>query len=327
MKKIIPFLKYKTIAFIVSAILLVTFSVGIVLNKGFNFGIDFVGGVKIIAKFEKDADEKKIRELLKKFKPTVQKIGTDEKNEYIISTKLNIKKFNAARQKMVEAQKKNALKNNQKNDKKKKEELQTIEDYVKLEAKGIRVALKAKFPKVEFLSIETVGPAIGDFLRKSAGKLMAIAVILMMIYLAFRFEVKYSMGAMAALVHDIGLSVLFCGFVGVEFSIPVIAAILTIFGYSVNDTIVIFDRIRENVESKSKMSATDIVNQSISQSVSRTLLTSLTTTFTVLALYLIGGDVLNDFALVLLFGILVGTYSSVYVASPVLVFWEKIKGK
>ena len=177
------------------------------------------------------------------------------------------------------------------------------------------------------MSVETVGPAIGDFLRKTAVKLFLVTLVLITFYLTFRFEFKFSVGAIVALVHDLSLSVAFCGMMGVEINIPVIAAFLTIFGYSVNDTIVVFDRIRENIEVKSKQTFIEVINKSISQSISRTLLTSLTTLFAVFSLYILGGDVINDFALVLLFGIVVGTYSSIYIASPVLLGWEKIFSK
>ncbi len=268
------------------------FTAGTVLKGGLNFGIDFVGGIKIIAKFEKGIDEGKIRSALSNYNPLVQQIGEAEKNEYIVSTKLSDKK-NSTKEGLDE----------------------------------IKKSLSAAFSNIEFMSEENVGPAIGDFLKRSAIKLFLVALILMAIYLSFRFEFKYSIGALAALVHDIGITVVFCGLAGVEINIPVVAAILTIFGYSINDTIVIFDRIRENIHVKSKQTFLDVINRSISQSLSRTLLTSLTTLFSVLALYFLGGEVLNDFALVLLFGIFVGTYSSVYVASPVLLAWEKFRAR
>lgn len=292
MKRVIGFLKYRYIAFVFSFLLFVGFTAGTVLNGGLNFGIDFMGGIKIIAKFDKGINEGKIRNALSKYNPLVQQIGKEEKNEYIVSTKLSQKKDS------------------------KKEGLNEIKQ-----------SLSAAFNKIEFLSEENVGPAIGDFLKRSAIKLFLVALILMAIYLSFRFEFKYSIGALAALVHDIGLTVVFCGLAGVEINIPVVAAILTIFGYSINDTIVIFDRIRENIQVKSKQTYFEVINRSISQSLSRTLLTSLTTLFSVLALYFLGGEVLNDFAMVLLFGIFVGTYSSIYVASPVLLIWEKIRAR
>jgi len=285
----------------------VVFITGTVVKGGFNLGIDFAGGVKIIAKFEKEINEATIRKTIKKFNPMVQQIGEKQKNEYIISTKLTDTSVD-----------KNVIDG-------KKQSGDNI--AVKNESEQIKDILSKKYSKVQFLSVENVGPAIGEFLRKSAFKLFLIALVLMTIYLTFRFEFKYSVGAMAALTHDIFLSLAFCGIAGIEINIPVIAALLTIFGYSVNDTIVVFDRVRENAQVKSKLMFLDVINKSISQSLTRTLLTSLTTLFTVLALYMIGGEVLNEFAMVLLFGIFVGTYSSIYIASPILLGWEKMLTK
>lgn len=294
MEKLISFLKYRYIAFGFSFAMLVVFGLSTYFYGGLNLGIDFIGGVKLTAKFERDVDGAKIRDVLmsKNINAQVQQIGKEEQNEYIIATKLLGK-----------------------------------EESSEKSYEFIRSTLDNGFKNVEVLGIETVGSAIGEYLKESAIYSFIIVLVLITIYLSFRFEFKYSVGAIAALCHDIILSLLFCGMTRVEMSIPVVAAILTIFGYSVNDTIVIFDRIRENVEVKSKQTFLEVINRSISQSLSRTLLTSLTTLFAVLALYLLGGDVLNDFALVLLFGIFVGTYSSIYIASPLVLGWERFSSK
>ena len=265
-----------------------------IINGGVNWGIDFVGGVKIIAHFDKDVSITQIRDILSDngIKSMVQNIGTGAKNEFIISTKLLSRGESSEKSFDI--------------------------------LKGV---LNKNFKKIEYLSIETVGPAIGDFLKREAFKLFSIALIMMALYLSFRFELKYAIGAVAALVHDISLAVVFCGLMQLEINIPVIAAILTIFGYSANDTIVVFDRIRENVQIKSKQTFLEVINKSVTQSISRTLLTSLTTLFAVFALYLLGGDVINDFAITLLFGIFVGTYSSIYIASPVVLGWERFSSK
>lgn len=299
MEKIIHFTKYRFIAFGLSAVMIIGFFAGSYFKGGLNFGIDFVGGYKLIVKFEdKSANEATIRSALKDFSPTVQQIGESEKNEYIISTKIE-NKISEAAPGTAAISKFDMLKN----------------------------TLNEKFKNVKIESEENVGPAIGDFLKKSAWKLSIIAVIMMSLYLAFRFEVKFAVGAMAALLHDILATVAFCGVAGIEINIPVIAALLTIFGYSVNDTIVVFDRIRETNELKAKETFAELIDKAITQTLTRTILTSLTTLFGVLALYFIGGEVLHDFALVLLFGIAVGTYSSIYMASPVVLAWEKWRSK
>ncbi len=291
MEKIIPFIRYRFIAYAISLSLLVLFSLQTYRSGGFNWGIDFVGGIKLTVKFEQGVDTAQIRKVLtqNKISAVIQQVGKEEDNEYLISTKL------ASRTENVEES-----------------------------TKELKAVIENNFKNVEILSIETVGPAIGDFLKKSAGKLIALSIIIMTLYLAFRFELKYSIAAMVALVHDVILSVLFCGFVGIEINIPIVAAILTIYGYSVNDTIIIFDRVRENLQIKTKQTFIDVIDKSITQTISRTLLTALTTLFAVFALYMIGGEGLNEFASVLLFGIIIGTYSSMYIASPFVLYWEKL---
>ena len=144
----------------------------------------------------------------------------------------------------------------------------------------------------------------------------------------FRFELRYAVGGMVALFHDILLSIGFCGIMHIEISTSVVAALLTIFGYSIMDTIVIYDRIRENL----RIVTTDeaylhLVNRSINQSLTRTLLTSLLTLFAVLSLYVLGGDVINDFAVVMLFGVAIGTYSSNFIAPPFVNIWQSVSTK
>jgi len=291
LEKIIPFIRYRFIAFAITITLIMIFSLQTYRNGGFNWGIDFVGGIKLTVKFEQGVDTAQIRKVLtqNKISAVIQQVGKEEDNEYLISIKL------ASRAKNVEES-----------------------------TKELKAVIQSNFKNVEILSIETVGPAIGDFLKRSAVKLIALSVIIMTLYLAFRFELKYSIGAMVALVHDVILSVLFCGFAGIEINIPIVAAILTIYGYSVNDTIIIFDRVRENLQIKTKQTFIDVIDKSITQTISRTLLTALTTLFAVFALYMISGEGLNEFASVLLFGIVIGTYSSMYIASPFVLYWEKL---
>lgn len=291
MEKIIPFIRYRFIAYAITITLIVIFSLQTYRNGGFNWGIDFVGGIKLTVKFEQGVDTAQIRKVLtqNKIGAVIQQVGKEEDNEYLISTKLASRTEN-------------------------------VEETTKV----LKAVIQNNFKNVEILSIETVGPAIGDFLKKSAGKLIALSIIIMTLYLAFRFELKYSIGAMVALVHDVILSVLFCGFAGIEINIPIVAAILTIYGYSVNDTIIIFDRVRENLQIKTKQTFIDVIDKSITQTISRTLLTALTTLFAVFALYMIGGEGLNEFASVLFFGIVIGTYSSMYIASPFVLYWEKL---
>ncbi len=291
MKKLFPFMRFRYLAFAFSLSLVIVFLLStIFLRGGINWGIDFAGGVKLTAQFAAGTSINDIRTGLQDegISASVQEIGAETQNEYIITTRL--------------------LDLN--NDAKKSSDL-------------LWSVVKEKFPAAEQLGLETVGPAIGDYLKRAAIKLGILAMIMMMVYLAFRFEMKYSFGAMIALVHDVLLAFLFCGIMSIEINIPVIAAFLTIFGYSVNDTIVIFDRIRENSEGKDTLMSNETFDSAINQTISRTLLTSLTTLFSVLALFFIGGEGIRDFAQVMIFGVVIGTYSSIFVASPFVLMWGK----
>ncbi|MBN1532195.1 MAG: protein translocase subunit SecF [Spirochaetes bacterium] len=290
MKTTISFLKYRFVAVGFSIALGVAFSIGTAINGGFNMGIDFVGGVKVTTKFDRHMEEGAIRSSLQQLDATVQRIGQDSANEFIISVKGSSTDG---------AEAGNELTN----------------------------VIQQRFTGVQLLSVETVGPAVGAYLRSSMIRLIIASVVFMAIYLTFRFEFKYSVGAMVALVHDVTLSYLFCGIAGVEINVPIIAALLTIFGFSVNDTIVIFDRIRENLRLKTQQSFRDVIDLSVNQSLSRTILTSLTVLLSILAIYLLGSKGLNDFAEVMLFGTVIGTYSTVYIASPVVMYWEKYAKK
>lgn len=298
MEKTIDFLKYRFVALGLSFALMISFGVIAAFQGGLNYGIDFVGGYKVIVKFDdKSVNEGTIRQALAEFNPVVQQIGESDKNEYMISTKL------ASASESVEGS-------------------TTSAKFDMMKSK-----IMEKFTNITFESEESVGPAIGDYLRKSAWKLAIMAVIMMTLYLAFRFEFKYSVGAMTALLHDVILSVAFCGAVGIEIDIPVIAALLTLYGYSVNDTIVVFDRIRETNELKGKQIFSEVINKAVTQTLTRTMITALTTMFAVLSLFFLGGEVLHNFATVLLFGLVIGTYSSVFIASPVVMWWEKWRTK
>ena len=289
----INFLRWRYVAFCFSLALLAFFIVVMMGRGGMHFGVDFIGGVKVIAQFTTDVSEGEIRDAFADINAQIQQIGEASQNQFIISTKLS----------------------------------DDTEEKSSQDLLNVKRILIDKYPDTKFLSEETVGPAVGDILKRSAVKLFIIALIFMALYLAFRFEWKYAFGVMVSLMHDMILTFFFIGFQGIEMNIPIVAALLTIFGYTVNDTIVIFDRIRENVQFQSKETYVEIINKSLNQTMSRTLLTSLTSLFTVVMLYIFGGDVLNDFALVLIFGIVIGTYSSIYIASPSIIIWEKLASK
>jgi len=186
----------------------------------------------------------------------------------------------------------------------------------------LRESFPDKVPEVEsdfILSIEKVGPKIGSELSNKAVLAIISALGLILFYISIRFEFNFALSAIAALVHDVFVTVGIFSIMGYEISLPIIAAFLTIVGYSLNDTIVIFDRIRENIKSMKRLTYTQVVDHSINDSLSRTIITSVTTFIVVLILWLFGGEVINLFAFAMMVGVIVGTYSSIFVACPLVV--------
>lgn len=171
---------------------------------------------------------------------------------------------------------------------------------------------------VELRRIEFVGPQVGEELREQGGLAMLLALGLVMVYIAFRFQFKFALGAVGALAHDVIIVLGFFSIMGLEFDLTVLAAILAVIGYSLNDTIVISDRIRENFRKLRRVESIEVINQSLSETLGRTLVTSLTTLLVLISLALVGGEMINGFAIALLVGVFVGTYSSIYVAANLL---------
>lgn len=191
-------------------------------------------------------------------------------------------------------------------------------------AEKLKEELNARFPdrEIEIRRTETVGPKIGAELKNRAWAAIVISIFGILIYISWRFEFKFAVGAIVALIHDVLITVGIFSLLDKEISLAIIASLLTIVGYSLNDTIVVFDRIRENFSLRRRESYDRMINISINESLSRTIITSLTTLIVVLFLLFMGGEVIHDFAFALMVGIIVGTYSSVYVASPILVAWQ-----
>jgi len=285
----INFLKMKKIFLAVSLSLIVIGIGSIVLHKGLNYGIDFSGGTLVQLKFNDAADIRKIREGLKEIdlgESVIQEYGSPE--EVIIRVE------------------------------KSSENLQNLSDK-------ITEALGNTFGEGAFIveRVEVVGPQVGQDLRTKALRALLFAMIGILIYITFRFEFRFAVGAVLALIHDVFITVGLFSLLNKEFTLPIIAALLTIVGYSLNDTIVVFDRIRERMKLKKKETYEETINQSINQTLGRTLLTSLTTLVVVLALFILGGEVIHDFSFALIVGIFVGTYSSIFIASPTLVLFQR----
>ena len=188
----------------------------------------------------------------------------------------------------------------------------------------LRKILLPQHPKLEIRRIETIGPKVGDELKISAVQAIFIALGLVLLYITIRFQWRQGVSAIVALVHDVLVVIGMFSILDKEFSLTVVAALLTVVGYSLNDTIVVFDRIRENQGKYRKKPFEEMINLSITETLSRTLITSGTTLLVVLALFILGGEIIHDFAFALLVGVLIGTYSSIYVASPVSVFLTKL---
>ena len=282
----INFLGHRRGAFILSMALILIGLVSLVIQGGPKMGIDFEGGILLQVQFERAVTAESIRESL-------SEIGLGDSE---------IQHFGSGREAIIRTRGTGG------------EDLTGV----------ILEALNESHPdnEADVRRQELVGPKVGAELKSKASLAIFYALLLILAYISIRFEFKFAVGAVAALVHDVLITLGFFSLTGRELSLPVIAAFLTVVGYSLNDTIVIYDRIREDRRKLYGKSFVEIVNTSLNESLSRTLVTSLTTLLVVLCLFFFGGEVIKDFAFALMVGVIVGTYSSLYVASPLVVEWE-----
>jgi preprotein translocase subunit SecF len=283
----IHFVAARRKAMMLSAIVLILGLVSVAIHRGLNTGIDFAGGAIVEIQAEPPVSLQEVRDIVEAAGfsgAEVTHFGSE--NEILIKVKS-----------IGEAAKAAAL---------------------------IDSTLGATLTENEITMrrVESVGPKIGSELKESAFWAIVYSLAGILVYITWRFEFRFAIAAIIALIHDVLFTLGFFSITNLELSIPVIAAILTIVGYSLNDTIVVFDRIRENLKSRKREGYQAVVNGSINETLSRTIITSLTTLVVVLCLVLLGGPVIRDFALTLLVGVLIGTYSSIFIASPVLVEWE-----
>lgn len=189
---------------------------------------------------------------------------------------------------------------------------------------AVEAALSATAPDIQFVSVESVGPKVSGELIQTAVLAVSLAIFSVLIYIWLRFEWQFAVGAVAALIHDVILTIGVFSELQIRFDLAIIAALLTIVGYSLNDTVVVFDRVRENLRKYKQMELKDLLNLSINETLSRTLMTSLTTLLALISLYVLGGDVIRGFVFAMIWGIVVGTYSSIFVASTILL-WLGVK--
>ncbi len=284
-----PFVKYRGIFMLISAIA-VAASIFVISTKGFQYGIDFQGGAKLEYKFNRHVTEDNVRNALKDSglaNLSVVRFGQPSDN--MMSIKVQLPKEHAQIARIISP----AL------------EKTFGEDGAKLEQE------------------ETVGPKVGEELRRKALLTILFSWALMLIYIGYRFDYMFAPGAVLSLMHDVIITLGVFALLGKDIDLTILAAILTLIGYSINDTIVIFDRIRENKARISPATICDVVNTSINSTLSRTMITSLTTLTVVVVLFLTGGGTLHDFAFALTIGVVVGTYSSVFIASPIYIFFYK----
>lgn len=277
----------RTIALALSTVMIIA-SLASLAIRGLDLGIDFTGGVLLEVGYPQDADLDKIRKLMSNG-------GFSD---------VQVQRFGAATDVLLrlppqaEGADPNEIREN------------------------LRNALASDEPNVDLRRVEFVGPQVGEDLTEAGGLSMIFALLLIFAYVMFRFQWKFSTGAVVALVHDVIITVGIFSIFDKEFTLAIIAALLTIIGYSLNDTIIVFDRIRENLRKYHKNPLEIILNRSVNETLSRTLLTSLTTLFVVVTLFVLGGGIIHDFAFALIIGIVVGTYSSIFVASPILLAWQ-----
>jgi preprotein translocase subunit SecF len=284
----IDFVGWSKWALTLSGLVILAGLVSLVVKGGPNYGIDFLGGTMIQVRFQEAPSISKVRQ-------AVLALGLGD---------TVIQEYGDPREVLIRVEKSD------------------------VEAKGVSERVQKALGEAfgagtfEVRRVEIVGPQVGEDLRRQALLALLYATLGILIYIAFRFEFRFGVAGVLALVHDVLVTLGAFSLTGREFSIPVIAAFLTIIGFSINDTIVVFDRIRENLKFRRREAFSTIVNSSINQTMSRTVLTSGTVVLVVVILFLFGGEVLRDFSFALLVGFISGTYSTIYIAAPILLYWS-----
>jgi preprotein translocase subunit SecF len=279
----IGFIRHRTIAMVLSSLLVVA-SVFVFLANGLNFGIDFRGGTLIEASSESAVDLAELR----------GRLGALDLGE------VQIQEFGKDTDVLIRIAEKEGATDASNN-------LSAVEQ--------VREELSSDF---DVRRVEIVGPQVSAELIQTGIMAVLAAIASMLIYIWFRFEWQFSVGAVLALVHDVALTIGLFALLQLDFNLSILAAILTIVGYSMNDTVVVYDRVRENLRKYKKMDLAELLNIAINETLSRTVMTSVTTMLALLALYILGGEVIRGFTFAMIWGVIVGTYSSIFIASPLL---------
>ena len=279
----IPFNKYyKRLGFI--SIILVITSLSLLFFKGLNYGVDFKGGTLIEVRIENSNHSiSKVRDVFNKSN----------------LPNLTVKNFGNEMDYIVKFQKQNL------ND----------PEFIN----NLKKEVSKSFSGINFRRVENVGPKVSSELLKSGIIAITLSLAAMLFYIWIRFEWQFSLGAIAALFHDVIITLGIFSFLSLEINLSIVAAVLTIVGYSMNDTVVIFDRVRDNLKKYSEINIFDLTNQSINETLSRTVLTSVTTLLALLSIFFLGGEILRGFSFAMILGVIIGTYSSIYIANPILV--------
>ena len=281
----ISFLKFYKQFYLLSFLLIVISFISF-FSKGLNLGIDFKGGTVIEMQFDKRYSATNIREAL-----IQQELGD-----------VKVKEFGNNQTFLAIFEKKSGK-----------------SDFIP----NVKIQLEKSLTEtINFRRVEMVGPKISKELTKSGIYAVLIALILMLFYIWLRFEWQFSLGSILALLHDVMLTLGAFSIIGFEFNLSIIAAILTIVGYSMNDTVVIYDRIRENLKKDDKSDLSDLINISVNETLPRTLKTSITTLLALIAIYFFGGEILRGFSFALIWGVIVGTYSSIFIAAPLILIFN-----
>lgn len=333
----IDFIGKRKIAFIGSLILICASIISLVIKGGPSYGIDFAGGTLIQVKFSEIIEPQAIKKSLESIDldiTSVQRFGEEKDFEYLIRA--------AESSGALESLASNIKDNLESSYPQNKVEVRRVEMVGPKVGKDLRekallamffailfivVYISGRFEMKWMLSIimaSSLGAALFIVNKFGVGiPILIVIAVLVTLALSFYLQLRFAMGAIIALIHDVTITVGVFSMTDKEFTLPIIAALLTIIGYSLNDTIIVFDRIRENSRKYHRQPYDLIINRSINETLSRTLLTSMTTMIVVVALFMLGGGIIHDFSFALIIGVVVGTYSSVYVASPLLLVWQQ----
>ncbi len=293
--KVINFMGLRKASTVFSALLILV-SIGSFIVNGMHFGLDFTGGTQIQVSYTQAPDLEEIRSVISDAGYSnfeVVNFRTDQ------DVQIRIQETGETQEGAVQGQQGDASR--------------VADEVVALLQANAR-------GEVERLGSGFIGSQVGEELREQGGLGMLVALIMIMIYIALRFQFKFSVGAVAALAHDVTITLGFFSLLQIDFDLTVLAALLAVIGYSLNDTIVVSDRIRENFRMLRKSDTVELINISITQTFSRTIITSLTTLLVLLALFIFGGEMIKGFAIALIVGVVIGTYSSIYVAANVLLY-------